>query len=366
MSATPNTLIMLVLTCFVCQSLSASPTLTVGGRLDLDAAKYHDKQTPLASGVELRRLRLEFGGALMNKLNYYVLTDFSNGSYSAQASWLRYRFNRENELYAGRIEIPFSLQRVTSSKYNLLMERALPAALTSHYGTGLVYLHKGPDWSWRVGLFGDDKLNFGGKKAFGTALAARVGRRLRLGKSRVWLGASAMVRDTAEPRRVRSRPETSVSRERLVDAGRMKDVNEIGLAGLEGVWKRGQWSVQGEWIRYRANRTTTADAVFSGGYIEASRTFNGRRRFNFRRGEWMSPEVTDMKTWELALRVSYIDLQDDPVAGGRETNYSLGLNYYLNPINRIQLNWIKADAHPNSDGIDESPSILQVRLQIGF
>ncbi len=358
---------MLVLLCWIfCPRVYADPTISVGARLDLDWAHYNDGVTSLESGADLRRMRLELGGKITRKLAYYALADFSDGSYSAQASWLRYRFNRENEIYAGRTEVPFSLQQVSNSQYALFMERALPASLTSHYGTGLVYMHKGKRWNWRAGFFEDDALNFGGSKESGPAVAFRVGRRLRIGASRFWLGISAMFQNPTEPERFQSRPESTVAQESLVNTGRITDVRNTSRSGLEALWKAGAWSVQGEWIRYSGKRRGEKDVTLEGAYVEASRSFGGRRRFNFRRGEWMSPEVGQKGSWEVAVRLSRVDLQDESVSGGEETNYSFGLNYYLNPINRIMLNWIKADAHPNRRGIDESPSIVQLRLQMAF
>lgn len=350
----------------MCQPLLANPTFVLGGRVDLDAAKYDEDVTRLDSGVDLRRLRLEIGGLLSKKISYYALADFSDGSYAAEASWLRYRADHRNEFYAGRMEIPFSLQQVTASQSNLFMERALPVALSRHYGTGLAYMHLGREWSWRVGLFGDDELNFGGPKASGTALAFRLGRRLRAGKSRFWLGAATVFQDAQKTERIRALPESSVANEDLVNTGRLFSIEKTRRIGLEGMWKKDQWSLQGEWIQYRAEQDGADDIKFSGGYVEASRIFNGRRRFNFRRGEWMLPKTGDKGAWELSARISRIDLQEGEVTGGAQTNYGVGLNYYINPVNRLMFNWITVDAHPNKRGIDESPSILQLRLQLGF
>ncbi len=348
------------------QSAIADTGLNVGARLDVDAAYYQSDVTPFNSGLKLRRLRLDISGKLSSRISYYMLAEFKNGGYTAQASWLRYRADKENEFYAGRIEIPFSLQRVTNSQYNLFMERALPAALTTHYGTGLVYLHKGRQWSFRGGLFGKDRLSFNGSQTLGSAAAARLGRRFRFGDSRLWLGAAVMYQDAVGIERIRSRPESSVTNQRLVDSKLLTGLENMTRVGFEGVWKKGSWSLQGEWINYSGKRTAAGNFNFNGGYIEASRIFNGRRRFNFRSGEWMSPKVSKMKTWELAFRISQIDLQDKTVSGGRETNYGVGLNYYFSPTSRLMLNWIKVDASPNRHGINESPSILQARLQIGF
>ena len=352
--------------CTLCQYAIADPTLRLSGRVDVDIASYDSDDTPLESGSNLRRLRLGAGGKLNSKLSYYLLADFKNGKYRAQASWLRYSLDKENQVFVGRIEIPFSLQRVSNSQYSLFMERALPAAMNRHYGTGLVFLHKGERWSFRGGLFGKDYLNIGGSQTFGNAVAARLGRRFRTDDSRWWLGASAMYQDALDIERVRFRPESSVTSQRLVDTGRLRDLDKVMRVGIEGIWKKNSWSVQAEWINYTARGAADNNLNFDGGYIEASRMFNGRRRFNFRSGEWAVPKVNSFKTWELAFRISHLDLQDRTISGGRETNYTLGVNYYFSPIARVMLNAIKVDASPNRHGVNESPSIIQARLQIGF
>ena len=362
----PGVSLLFIVCCTVSGPTLAWPGFDLGGRLDLDAAYYSADQTPLESGWKLRRLRLEAGGALSERLSYYVLADFKDGSYRAQASWLRYRQGENNEFYLGRIEIPFSLQRVTSSQYNLFMERALPAALSRHYGSGFVYQHKGETWSFRAGVFGKDRLNFGGSKTFGPVIALRTGRRIRAGESSFWLGASVVVQEALETERVRARPESSVTNKRLVDSGRLSGLNSVTRLGIESLWKKGPWSLQAEWTVYRARQPGSGHVSFNGGYLEFAYMFNGRRRFNFRRGEWMSPQVTRRKSWELAFRTSHIDLQNKLISGGRQTNYSVGLNYYINPINRIQLQWTQVRANPNRRGVDESPAFVQARLQLGF
>lgn len=348
------------------QAAIADPSLQIGGRVDLDYAWYFEDITPLETGGELRRLRLDASGSLFENVGFYVLADFSDGNYQAQDAWLRYRFSEQNELYLGRVEVPFSMQRVSNSQYQPFMERALPATFSPHYGTGAVYLFKGDSWSWRVGMFGEDRLNFGGNKESGDILAARIGRRIRAGNSRIWLGASVSTEDSLGTVRLRSRPESHVTDEYLVNTGRMSGMDESRSFGVEGMWKLGGWAVEGEWLSSRGKRTAKPDLDFSGGYVAASYMLNGRRRFNFRKGEWMSSEINEGGAWEIATRVSWIDLQDGDVSGGKQVNYTLGVNYYFNRLNRLMFNWIEARAEPNSRGADESPSIIQIRVQLGF
>ncbi|QDT38732.1 porin [Stratiformator vulcanicus] len=69
--------------------------------------------------------------------------------------------------------------------------------------------------------------------------------------------------------------------------------------------------------------------------------------------------------WELAGRLSWIDLDDDPVTGNRLTDTTVGLNWYLNQHTKFQFNWIHAlldgTAVPSSNA-----DIFALRAQVDF
>ena len=47
--------------------------------------------------------------------------------------------------------------------------------------------------------------------------------------------------------------------------------------------------------------------------------------------------------WEVAVRWSYIDLDDAPVLGGYLDDLTFGVNWWLNPNMRVMFNYINAD-----------------------
>lgn len=63
--------------------------------------------------------------------------------------------------------------------------------------------------------------------------------------------------------------------------------------------------------------------------------------------------------WEIVGRISTIDLDDGAIAGGRLVDLSVALNWYLNPVARVSLNYVHA--RPEDAG---AASIFLLRLQL--
>ncbi len=361
---------LLICLCFGWFSLASAASVNFGGRLEVDAATYREDATPLPGGVEWRRVRLDVSGRLTKRWSYYVQTDLKHARNDLQLAWVRYRFGRRNNVQLGRVEMPFSLESVSNSKYNLFMERALPMALTERYGIGAVYSHLGRNWNFRLGAFGDDHFRFGGQPDYGQALAGRWGMRHKWRKARAYAGFSFSVRDldrdSENPLRFRARPETFVSPVRLIDTYYLAGAERLSRFGVEGLWKTSRWVVQGEWLTADVRRRDVPDVRFQGAYLQVGRTFNGQRRFSFRRGEWTAPKIRAGKTWELAARVSWLDLASADLNGGSQTNFTVGVNWYPLKNARLMFNWVHAITHPNRYGQHETPDVAQVRLQYEF
>ena len=129
------------------------------------------------------------------------------------------------------------------------------------------------------------------------------------------------------------------------------------------------FSLQGEYMIDDVNLDAGGSATFSGWYAQAAWFLTGEHR-NYRKGVSAWGRVKPIQdfgsgggsgAWELAARISELDLNDGTVAGGEQMNYTLGVNWYLKPNTRVMLNWVHADV----DAVGESDSIL-MRFQIDF
>ena len=63
------------------------------------------------------------------------------------------------------------------------------------------------------------------------------------------------------------------------------------------------------------------------------------------------------------MRYSTLDLTDEGIAGGEVTDYSLAINWYLNPATRMMLNFVRAD---RTDVDNATANYFLARFAIDF
>ncbi|WP_447939737.1 OprO/OprP family phosphate-selective porin [Pseudoxanthomonas mexicana] len=163
----------------------------------------------------------------------------------------------------------------------------------------------------------------------------------------------------------RARPEAALTSVRLVDSGTLTRVDRIDRAGLEALWIHGPWSVQGEYLRQKTTRDLGLPSYSAdGGYVFASWMVTGESR-GYSGGNVANPKPKAAHgAVELLARYSRIDLDSDGIAGGRQSDWTLGANWYLTPYFKFQANYVKSDATRGASSAD--PSVFELRAQMHF
>ncbi len=161
------------------------------------------------------------------------------------------------------------------------------------------------------------------------------------------------------------RPELRIDPTTLVSTGAIANASGAQVYGAEAAATYGPLFFQGEYYWFNIDRDASTGLApvgapslkFEGGYAQASYVLTGeshtyntataayngikpRDPFSIQGGGWGA--------WEVAGRVSTIDLNDKVgsalgVAGGRQTVYTAGLNWYVNGNLRFMLNYLHGD-----------------------
>lgn len=264
--------------------------------------------------------------------------------------------------------VPFSIEEMMESNDLLFMERALPGSLAPGFNAGAVLSASPGDWSIQTGVF-FDPIDGRDPSGEGTSYVGRAVYRPISERDRILhIGAAVEHRDLAseaEPR-FRSRQELSFARARL-DTRRIADAtNTTGLA-LEGLYIDGPLLLQAQGV-HRSVDTATGSASFDGGFVQTAWLIgDARRRYSRSRGvpTAIRPEGRT-GAFEIGVRASYLDLSDESISGGEETNFGAVLNWYLSYNIRLGINVIHSELTPDRSGNKVSEASVQMRAQVRF
>ena len=387
------------------QSKDKAFKVKVGGRIQTDFAvidaddeleKLGDRvgEDISGHGMEFRRARMYIEGTMFENTEWKAEFDFTDSEAKPADVWIGLKdLPYIGHLKVGHMKEPFSLEEITSSRFNTFMERALPNAFSPARNMGVMIHNAELDerLTWAVGGFeetdddtGDTFTDFSDwdvtVRVTGLPWYEEKGRQLvHLG-----LGYTHKFRDDGSNAlgvRFRNRPETHITDLRLADTGNIQAVG-ADVINPEFALVYGPFSLQGEYFYSFVTAGDQSgfpdDPAFSGFYVYASYFLTGENRvykpsagafdrvrplcnFNPKKGTWGA--------FETAVRYSQIDLVDDDanIRGGKEDNITLGLNWYFNPNMKMMFNYVYADVEDRTNLDDEGiANIFETRFQIDY
>jgi phosphate-selective porin OprO and OprP len=143
---------------------------------------------------------------------------------------------------------------------------------------------------------------------------------------------------------------------RMVDTGTLA-ADSTGVFGTELAYVHGPFSAQAEWAMCYLNNvvagTSRSTRSFNGGYVLVSYFLTGETRAydkefgTFARhyvtpftNFWWKEGTMGLGAWEVAVRYSYLNLDNGPIQGGVMDGFTAGINWYLNTNMKIQFEYV--------------------------
>lgn len=338
-------------------------------------------------GAEARNARIYTAGTINKNIEYNIEYDFSgnDGRASLKDTYIKIKgmdLPPVQYIQIGHFFEAFSLGTMESSKYTVFMEPASPAALAPGRNAGVqIGGTQGKDrMTWALGGFrntdneGDNDSDTGyhvTTRVTGLPYYAQEGKQL------VHLGAAYSYQTPDDPETVqyRARPEFN-NTEYFVNTGAY-GAEQINLVGFESAMVYHSFHSEAEYIMaYTDGGNGMQNTKMSGVYGQAGYFLTGETRpYDKKSGLFgrVKPKSNfgdgGMGAWEVKARYSYLDLQETDVQGGRMTNLSGGLNWYLNPNVRLMWDYIHSFVdRDNADDTDHGgqADIVMMRTQIDF
>jgi phosphate-selective porin OprO/OprP len=335
---------------------------TFFGRIEPEYAAYHDGSLQDENDGEIRRLRAGMVGVLSDTMSYKGEFDLTDGANNLSDFYLQWDTERFGSLTIGNQRVAQNLSAMTGATSLLFMERPLPVttfSLARRMGISQdIYFRR---FGLHSVLFTRDPNNDAGKYGASVRLITNP---VRTDGGIAHLGFSFVHEEMDRDARYRTRPESHVTDIRLVDTGNFSDVNYQSILGLEAAGALGSSTIRVEGFASRWDRENSVENTFFGAYVELGHFLTGQD-FRYRDGKFVRPQIAKGEhAWELGLRASWVDLNDDEVRGGVQKNYGFALNWYPRQNLRGQFNVIYYDVERDSG--EESGWIAQARFQYSW
>lgn len=377
------------------------PTIKVTGLGQLDTVWFGQDSVnravvgDLQDGSDIRRARLGAGGLLAPNVGYFAEMDFAfNQRINVTDVYLDINdVPLFQTVRIGRWRLPFNMDALTSVKELTFLERSLPFVFAPfrQIGTGFQGTTENERTTWAASVFRFPTDEFGGNVGDngGYSTVGRLTHAIPLGPQEdggaLHFGADYSFIDPANDSvRYATPPEIGVGETGggvppgvpstvppFVDTGILA-VNNVNLFDVELAMTNGPAHVQSELVYAVVDQIGSGTVAFPGVYTQVGYILTGETRpYNWKNAVLGRVVPRDdfgnggIGAWELAFRWSMVDLSDADVDGGKLTDLTAGLNWYLNAHAKIQLNYIHAFLdRPMS--VKSDADIAAARAQLDF
>ena len=365
-------------------SASGAFKLKIGGRVQNDWSWFaHTTKlegltgTQIEAGEEFRRARLYVGGTIYGNIDFMNEWDFAGGAPKAREVWIG-TSACGTYLQVGSFKEPFGLEENTSDLFTTFIERSAGnEAFSPSYNTGIMASSTCCDERvyWAGGVFRDanDAGNDTGNDRSGEYnLTGRVAGRPWIGSSAdqyLHVGGAASFRTpSSQTAGLSAHPELHLAPV-LVGTGPITANHEQRYEG-EAMFGWGQLNAQAEiFLAHVGANSGFRDLSAHAWATQASWFLTGESR-PYDAKHAVPGRVTPktnfdgkggLGAWEVAARFDAIDLSNNGYDGGHMRILTAGVNWYLNPNTKVQLDWVYANLVTVSHLMG-----LEMRFQIDF
>ena len=361
-------------------------------RVQGDAAVYfgYDKNlTQIGNGMSFRRTRFAVKTQI-NKDWYAELdTDWSSGIVELKDAILQYDGIENLQIKMGNFKENFSIQRNSTSRYLLFMERAMVTYLAPSRHMGVNFRYSTPALWASFGVFGpeikgaeEQTFMEDGNKDYGLDAGLSYTGKLvwrplhKMDNGSLHIGAAVSYRepkvtstDGYNAIRYSTRNSTSINRKKFLDTDAIKGLDHellwtVELAGhYESLRYEAAYISRQAFVDLAKNEKGADLRAASGWYVQAGYMLFGGKQ-NYDAGGAKYTRCTRGKDWgdvELAARIDQINLNlNKYYMGGSALQYALGINYY--PIENVKFminyqfadNDVCANGKGEQDGTDKT------------
>ena len=341
-------------------------SINFGALLQYDILSANSDKTPIKDGNDWRDQQILIRGTIGK--NWALKYNYDFKSHHHKDGWIQYR---PFALMVGQFKSPVGMENQQIARWQPFTEPSMMTLTAPGRFFGIKWQ---PVFADRI-LFAAalQQANFNDKHSMGDS-PLRTSARLvyspvhTLGQL-AHLGGSLQFVNYKEGHnktRIGAVPEVKFGNmPKLTSTGNI-NAQSRQTGGLEAAFGSGPLSISGEYLYHRVRSDQFKSYGFQGAYAQASYFLDSAtyKIYNMAEGAFDKPSKTNL-TWELSVRASRLNMEDGDIKGGFQTNYTAGLNFYVNINLKLSLDYIDSHIERGPKG-DENPGIIVLRTQISF
>ncbi len=305
------------------------------------------------STSEIRRARLSFKSDISKDWKSKFQLGFADGETEIKDAYLEYSGWKYADLTIGQQKEGFGLEKLTSSRNLLMLERSMISeAFSPGRSLGISLSGDIASVNWQLGYYKPDE------DEATSALTGRVAwvpwqqdtNLLHLGvafSERQYDGNEFRVNEPLE----------IYTADSLIEGDKI-NADSLSQQGVELLWLKDRFTMMAEWQQAQVTSIEESTNDYEGGYLQFGYQLSGgyRKYKNAKLGASSEPG------WELTGRYSLLKLKQE---NQDAKTYALGVNYTVNKNIKFMADYIKAD-YFEAGGTITSGNAISLRLQYSF
>lgn len=296
------------------------------------------------------KIELGYGDSKISLKDVFI--DYATGNHG-----LRMGFHYE----------PFGNARVGTANFRFLTNAIADKSLGNKRKLGVSYSYNQKWFNFMGGIFSNGDIEKSKPLDAGYAFATKfVGRPLMKDKRLLHIGVAPRFSNKEESVEFSGGLPTDLLAKgdnTYVKANVDQVINQWKL-DLELILLYDKWYFQGQYFLSHLNRFGTENYNATGAYAQAGYMIIGaKHNYNPKTGMIVNPAP---KSLEALVRYDILDLNDGIVRGGRLSDITVGMNYFINKFVAAKINYtymMLADSAPHGK---DNLGIIQARLQFSF
>ena len=336
------------------------------GRVFFDAGVFFNDKTDLGNGVQINDLRLGTQIRFLQHWNVKMELGYGDEKVSIKDIYINYKTGNHN-IRLGYYHEPFGIDRIGSTNFKFIETASSDKTFGSNRKLGICYLYNQTYFNFMGGVFSDGNPAKANQLNQGYTLSTKFIGRPVVGDGRL-LHLAVAPRFSSHGDRIEFKggvPTTLLSGEdnRFVFADVTQAINQWKMeVEVIGIYRK--WYLEGHYLMAHVNRAGVPNYNGQGGYVQGGYMILGEKQnYNPVTGMVANPAP---KSLEILCRYNRTNLNDAGITGGKLSDISAGMNYFINRYIVARLNYVHVMTSHGAPGGADDFDLIQGRIQFSF